>query len=133
MLANVQAATETVGKSSHRDLLRLVPAAVLYFAAIILTWLGSADPPIDLRSSAFWYQVLSKVPGLLDVCGDFTWGARLVPALLALVGAAVAFLPEPRTQLTSSVGLGGVVLASVLAYATTQNAVPWGAPHCIIN
>ena len=37
----------------------LLVAALLFVAAIGLAWLGSADPPIDTRNSAFWYRPFS--------------------------------------------------------------------------
>jgi hypothetical protein len=39
----------------------LLVAALLFVAAIGLAWLGSADPPIDTRNSAFWSRVLHSV------------------------------------------------------------------------
>lgn len=71
-------------------------ATGLYVAAGILVWLGSADAPIDTRDSAFWYRTLRDIPGLVDVCGDFTWAARAMPPILAGLGALTAYLHEPR-------------------------------------
>jgi hypothetical protein len=59
------------GSRQHTPRQSLV-AALLFTAAIGLTWLGSADVPIDTRNSAFWYRTLREIPGLTDVCGDFT-------------------------------------------------------------
>jgi hypothetical protein len=111
----------------------LVVGAFLLILAIGLAWLGSADPPIDVRNSAYWYRTLRKIPGLTDVCGHFTWLARAVPPVVAFLGALVALLHRPRSTLSTAVGGLGLVLAAVLALATTQNAVPWGELHCILD
>jgi hypothetical protein len=55
----------------------LLVAALLFVAAIGLVWLGSADPPIDTRNRALWYRTLRRIPGITDVCGDFTWTGPL--------------------------------------------------------
>jgi hypothetical protein len=99
--------------------------------AIILAWLGSADPPIDVRNSAYWYRTLRKIPGLTDVCGDFTWLARAIPPTVAALGGVVALLHRPRSLLSLGAGALGFALGAGLAFATTQNAVPWGEIHCV--
>lgn len=108
-------------------------ARSLLVAAIGLAWLGSADPPIDTRNSAFWHRTLRNSPGLTDVCGDFTWLARATLPALAALGALIAFLPRPRSIASLSTGAIGIVLGTALAFATTQNAIPWGQLHCIID
>jgi hypothetical protein len=123
----------TVSRTPRRHVGWGLLAAALYLIAVVLTWLGSADPPIDLRSSAYWYRTLSRVPGLLDICGDFTWGARLVPPILAGLGGLAAVIPRPRSRVSVVLGVVGFGLAAVLLYATTQHAIPWGQRGCIIN
>lgn len=99
--------------------------------SIGLTWLGSADPPIDTRNSAYWYRTLREVPGLVEVCGDFTWLARAIPAALAGLGALMVLVPRRRSITSWGAGVFGVALAAILWIATTQNAVPWGEIHCV--
>jgi hypothetical protein len=118
------------GSRQHTPRQSLV-AALLFTAAIGLTWLGSADVPIDTRNSAFWYRTLREIPGLTDVCGDFTWLARAIPPALAAVGALIAFLPRRRSITSWGAGAFGIALAAALWVATTQNAIPMGELHCI--
>ena len=75
--------TDKVGSQESR----VRTARSLLVAAIGLAWLGSADPPIDTRNSAFWHRSLRNSPGLTDVCGDFTWLARATLPALAALGA----------------------------------------------
>ncbi len=111
----------------------LLVAALLLAAGPILAWLGPADPPIDVRNSAFWYRTLQKFPGLTDVCGDFTWLARAIPPVVAALGALVALLQLPQSVVSVGATALGLALAAALAFATTQNAIPWGQLHCIID
>lgn len=117
----------------RRNRVILATTLVLCATASALTWLGSADPPLDLRNSAYWVQTLSRVPGLLDVCGDFTWPARAVPAVLAALGAGVAILVAPRSRLSLSFAVGALAVSALLIFATTQNATPMGELGCIID
>lgn len=114
-----------------RTTARTLGAAVLYVAAIGLTWLGSADAPIDTRNSAYWYRTLREVPGLVDMCGDFRWLARAIPPALAALGALIVPVPRPRSITSLVAGVLGIALAAALWIATTQNAVPWGEIHCV--
>jgi hypothetical protein len=106
---------------------------LLCAAAVALTWIGSADPPIDIRNSAYWSRTLNRVPGLLDTCRNFTWAARAVPPVLAAVGGGVALLATPRSRLSIGSSVAAFALSAALLYATLQNAVPWGEVGCVIN
>jgi hypothetical protein len=110
-----------------------VVAGILATLAVTLVLVGSADAPIDVRGSAFWYRTLRSVPGLVDVCGHFTWLARMIPPAMALAAGVVLVARPPRTRLMWGLAGGAVLLAAVLGYATTQNAVPWGEIHCILD
>lgn len=109
----------------------LLLCGLLLVVGIISAWLGSADPPIDVRNGAYWYRTLRKIPGLTDVCGDFTWLARAVPPAVATLGGVVALLHRPRSILSLGAGAFGLAVAAGLAFATMQNAVPLGEIHCI--
>ena len=118
------------GRLSH---LWVVVAAFLWVVAVGLVMLGSADAPIDVRNSAYWYRTLRSVPGLTDVCGDFTWLARSIPPGLAAVGGALPLMAAPRSRLSWSLAGVGFVLAVFLANLTLRNAVPWGELGCIVD
>jgi hypothetical protein len=118
-------------EAPHRSAGWLLVAALLFAIAVGLTWLGSAEPPIDTRNSAYWYRTLRGIPGLTDVCGDFTLLARAIPPALAVVGAITAFLPTPRSIRSWGIGAFGIALAVALWVATTQNAIPLGELHCV--
>jgi uncharacterized membrane protein len=132
MIATGGATQAQVGRW-RRNRLLIAVALGLCVAAIVLTWVGAADPPIDLRNSAFWFRTLRKFPGVLDVCGDFTWAARMVPSALAVLGGLSALMVKPRTRLSLTVAVIAFALAAVLAFLTTQNAAPWGEQGCILD
>jgi hypothetical protein len=110
----------------------LVVVVLLFAAGALLTWLGSADPPIN-PGEAFWRRTLQQLPGVVDRCGDFTWMARVIPPLLAGSGAAVANFRRPRSAVTLIVSMLGWAVTISLAVAATQNAIPWGEQRCIID
>jgi len=123
--------TSQAGQSRRRCSAFVAVALVLCATAIVIAWVGSADPPIDVRNSAYWFRTLRMVPGVLNVCGDFTWAARAVPPALAVFGALSGMSVKPRTRVAVTITYGAVALAAVLLYATTQNAVPWGERGCV--
>jgi hypothetical protein len=129
----MSAETPRAGERPFKRAAWVFAVGVMLAAGIILAWLGSADPPIDVRNSAYWYRTLGKIPGLTDVCGDFTWLARFVPPVLAATGAVLALFRRPRSVVSLIAAGVGIAVTVVLAFATTQNAIPWGGLHCIID
>jgi hypothetical protein len=121
-----------VAPERDRPSIWVVIAIGLFATAIVSTWLGSADPPIDTRNSAYWYRTLAHVRGLTDTCGDFTWFARAIPASLALAGGALGWAFAERRARWILVA-AGLFLAACLWMAAVQNAVPIGQQRCIID
>jgi hypothetical protein len=71
-------------RQRKRDFIQLASAPLRgcscprsFAAAISLTWLGSADPPIDTRDSTYSYRPLRRIPGLtesFDGVRNYSWG-----------------------------------------------------------
>jgi hypothetical protein len=52
--------------------------------------------------------------------------------MIAALGGLVALL-RPRSVTSSAISAFGLLLAAVPAFATRQNAIPWGELHCVID
>jgi hypothetical protein len=104
-------------------------AVALWLTAVALALAGSTLQPHD---SPALYRFWSNLPGITDVCGDFTWLARAVPPGIALLGTVFLLTPRPSRR-TLAIGAVGILVAVGLGFAVAQNAVPWGEQQCIVD
>jgi hypothetical protein len=120
----------TLTSRSERRPWRTGAVVVLWLAAIFLAVTASVLQPHDSPAlSRFW----SRVPGITDICGDFTWFARAIPPGLALLGAGLSSRAAGGGRVRVIMSIIGVLLAIGLAFAAFQNAVPWGELHCRVD
>jgi hypothetical protein len=125
----MQEAHETPAGSSRRPL-ALLAAVGLHVIAIFLAYVGSR---IHGDYGATTYRLLRSVPGLVDICGDYTWAARAVPPALALAGGVVSVRSQMRARFRVVLAAIGLLLVVGLIVAVTQNAIPWGVRDCIVD